>query len=124
MSTGQVAASLHIDSGSTAILRLDTVCRGSVTVITVSGELDLSTVHLLDEIIGHLVQERPARVVLDTADVTFFCADGLRALIRARDAVAAAGGQLMLRNPSPAALRVFTITQTAHLFELDDGAAG
>jgi len=90
-----------------------------VTVIKVVGELDVSTTHILAELADEVARARPARVVLDAADVTFFCAGGLRALLGVQQLVTAAGGQLLLRAPSPCVCRVLTITGTADLFALD-----
>jgi anti-anti-sigma factor len=53
------------------------------------------------------------------ANVSFFCADGLRALLHARATVTAADGQLLLRAPSAKTRRVLTITKTEHLFPHD-----
>ena len=39
--------------------------------------------------------------------------------MHARDTVAAAGGQLVLRAPSPRIWQVLTITRTEHLFPID-----
>jgi anti-anti-sigma factor len=92
---------------------------GDPTVIEISGEVDLSTAHLLTELVEHVADNRPARVVLDMANVNFFCANGLRALLHARAAVTAATGQLLLRAPSAKTRRVLTITRTDHLFPLE-----
>jgi hypothetical protein len=52
------------------------------------------------------------------ANVNFFCADDLRALLDARATITAAG-QLLMRAPSAQTWRVLTITRTEHLFPLD-----
>jgi anti-anti-sigma factor len=87
-------------------------------VITISGEMDMGTAYLLTELVQHVAQQHPDQVVLDMAQVRFFCADGLRAVIQARDMIDAAGGQLILQEPSAAVLLVLTITGTDRLFEL------
>jgi anti-sigma B factor antagonist len=100
-------------------LSLDLSSHGTVTVIRVSGELDMSTAHLLTDLVETVAASRPARVVVDMAEVTFLCAAGLGALITARDMILAAGGQLVLRAPSPQTRRILTITQTYCLFRPD-----
>ena len=121
MSAGQASVPVQSGSGGAALaaLSLDLAGQGPLTVITVSGDMDMCTVHLLDELLAQVAQQHPERVVLDMAGVTFFCADGLRALIQARDTIAAAGGQLLLRAPSAKTRRVLTITRTEQLFPLD-----
>ena len=119
MSTGQASVSVS-RTGITGImgplLSLDLRCCGTRTIIEVSGELDMHTAHLLTELVEQTAQHRPTEVVLDMANVSFFCADGLRALLHARHTVATAGGQLLLRDPSPRTCRILTITRMVDLF--------
>jgi anti-anti-sigma factor len=123
VSTAQLFVPLHLNATARAALLFRLTGRGSTISITVTGEIDLSTAHLLTELVEQVVADRPTRVVLDMAEVSFFCADGLRALLHARDTVAAAGGQLVLRNPSGRVWRVLTITHTDHVFPLDTDVA-
>jgi anti-anti-sigma factor len=106
-------------TGPEPILSVRLVSCGPPTVIEISGEIDLSTAHLVTELVEHVARHRPAQVILDMANVRFFCADGLRALLDARATVTAADGQLLLRAPSAKTWRVLTITRTEHLFPLD-----
>jgi anti-anti-sigma factor len=122
VSIQQVSAPLTSAPNDGSVLSLDLARCGPVTLVTISGEMDLSTAHLLTELVEHLARDHPAQVVLDMAQVSFFCAEGLRALLRARDTVTAAAGQLMLRAPSPRTWRVLTITRTEHLFPIDGSA--
>ncbi len=105
------------------LLSVELVGCGPVTVIVVAGDLDMTTAHLLTELIEQVVVEHPSRVVLDMAGVSFFCADGLRALLHARTTITAAGGRLVLRAPSATTRRVLTITGTDHLFPLERSEA-
>jgi anti-anti-sigma factor len=122
MSTQQIVP-LRSSPDTRPLLSVDLSRDGDVAVITICGELDMGTAGMLTELVQHVAREHPERVVLDMAKVSFFCADGLRALMRARDAVATAGGQLVLRAPSARTRRVLTITGTDHLFPLDDAVA-
>jgi anti-sigma B factor antagonist len=99
-----------------SILSVRLISCGPPTVIEISGEIDLNTAHLITELVEHVARRGPTRVVLDMAGVSFFGADGLRALLHARTTVTAAGGQLSLRSPSHKTCRVLTITRTEHLF--------
>jgi anti-anti-sigma factor len=82
-------------TGPEPILSVRLVSCGPPTVIEISGEIDLSTAHLVTELVEHVARHRPAQVILDMANVRFFCADGLRALLDARATVTAADGQLL-----------------------------
>jgi anti-anti-sigma factor len=103
------------------ILTVRLISWGNPTVIEINGEIDLNTAHLVTELVDHVARHRPTQVILDMAGVSFFCADGLRALLQARTTVTAAGGRLLLRAPSPRTCRVLTITRTGHLFGFDTG---
>jgi anti-sigma B factor antagonist len=92
------------------------------TVIEISGEVDLRSAHLITEVVDRVARYHPSHVVLDMAKVGFFCAEGLRALLRARATVTAAGGQLLLRNPSRQTWRILDLTGTDHLFPVDANA--
>ena len=106
-------------TGPEPILSVRLVSCGPPTVIEISGEIDLNTAHLVTELVDHVARHGPTQVILDMAGVSFFCADGLRALLDARATVTAADGQLLLRAPSAKTWRVLTITRTEHLFPLD-----
>jgi anti-anti-sigma factor len=118
MSIQQVSALTSIHCDEQPLLSLELTNHGTVTVITISGELDMSTAPLLTDLVEAAVGARPTRVVVDMANVTFLCATGLRGLIQARDMIIAGGGHLVLRAPSQPTLRVLTITGTDCLFPL------
>jgi anti-anti-sigma factor len=66
-------------------------------VITVSGELDISCVHILRDGFTRAAKESCERVVVDASGVTFIDCGGLRALL---DATAACSAEVWLRSPS------------------------
>lgn len=95
----------------------------SLKVIAIGGELDLDTVHLLTELVDRIADHHPARVGIDMSGVTFFCAAGLSALLRARQTIAAVGGRLVLMAPSVPTEKILAITDTRHLFAFDTATA-
>jgi anti-anti-sigma factor len=120
MSVDQIRVPLvfhHDDNKPTLSLRVTD--RGGATVVEVIGELDLASAHLLTDCVDRIAGDRPDRVVLDLTGVSFFCADGLRALLHARDTVTGTGGQLLLRAPSANARRVLDLTAADELFIFD-----
>ena len=92
---------------------------GPVTVIQLSGELDMSTEHLITELVARVCQEHPSQVILDMAEVSFFCAAGITALLHARNTIKDAGGEVVLRHPSRITMRSLTTTGTAGIFPID-----
>ncbi|MCW2640805.1 MAG: hypothetical protein JWP76_3111 [Dactylosporangium sp.] len=118
MSAQQVSFALRHGRYRDQIMSLELASAGPVTVIAVSGELDMSNAHLIAELAEDILRDKPLRLVLDLARVTFFCADGVRALLRIRRAVAAEAGQLVLRDPSPITLRVLAITGVLRQFAI------
>jgi len=90
---------------------------GQITA-RVTGELDMSTCERLrDAIEPHLGPDQ--RIVLDLSGVRFMDSSCVGVLVTARNELTAGGGSLVMRNPSDAARRVLTITETMALFEED-----
>ncbi|MFF5217715.1 STAS domain-containing protein [Micromonospora sp. NPDC000442] len=75
---------------------------GPVPSITVRGEVDMSTAHLISELAEHVITRRPVRVILDLSQVTFFSAHGISALLRAEHAATRAKVTLILRDAARA----------------------
>jgi anti-sigma B factor antagonist len=70
---------------------------GGDHVVTVSGEVDLSSAPRLAET---LVQFTNGTVIVDLSDVTFFDASGLRALMAARRHIERRNGRLIVHGMS------------------------
>ncbi|MET8118388.1 STAS domain-containing protein [Micromonospora sp. NPDC005189] len=89
---------------------------GSLSVISVAGELDMSNAHLLTELVGYLCQTPVPLIAVDLSAVRFFGAHGVSALLKANRLAAGAGGRLTLRDPSPFVRRVLGVAGvTRHL---------
>jgi len=69
--------------------------------LTVVGEIDLSTVPLLEAVLEPLIAERPGQVAMDLRGVTFCDVSGLTRLLAARTVLEAFGGELVLHGPCP-----------------------
>jgi len=90
---------------------------GQITAY-VTGELDMSTCERLrDAIEPHLGPDQ--RFVLDLSGVHFMDSSCIAMLVAAHNELTQGGGSLIMRNPSDAARRVLTITETMALFEQD-----
>jgi anti-sigma B factor antagonist len=96
----------------------DVAQTGAATVIYVRGEIDIATCERLRDAIEPHLGPRQS-VILDLAGVEFIDSSGLHVLEQARGTLTADGGSLVLRNPSKAAHRLLTVTQTEDLLEAD-----
>jgi anti-anti-sigma factor len=93
---------LHIDTGwpSPATAR-----------VTVVGEVDLATAHLLrDRLLNVLHEQAPAVLDVDLVGVTFLDCTGISALVAARNAAVHTGGQMRVSHPQPIVRRVLDVT--------------
>ncbi|WP_181539372.1 STAS domain-containing protein [Micromonospora saelicesensis] len=79
-------------------------------LIAVSGEVDMSTAHLISELAEHVITRRPARLVLDLSGVTFFSAHGISALLRTQRAAESAEVTLALRAAAPCVTYLLAVT--------------
>lgn len=94
--------------------------RDALSLIVLSGELDLATSPKLAGAIAGLA-ERQHPVVLDVTDVSFVDSSGVRALIEADQRLATLGRQLVLLRPSPALLRLLELVDLRSRFREIDG---
>jgi anti-anti-sigma factor len=79
-------------------------------VVSLNGEIDLSTAPRLSTIVTELLTDPPARVVLDMSGVTFCDSQGLGTLVVLSRKAALAQSCLVLTNVADFLLRVLEIT--------------
>ncbi|HLL64787.1 MAG TPA: STAS domain-containing protein [Micromonosporaceae bacterium] len=79
-------------------------------VLTLTGEVDMSTVQRLADMVDEELTEAPQRVVLDMAGVTFCDSQGLGTLVVLSRKATLAQSYLVLVNVGPFLLRVLEIT--------------
>jgi anti-anti-sigma factor len=79
-------------------------------LVTLAGEIDMSTVSRLSATVGALLKQPPPRVVLDLAGVTFCDSQGLGTLVVLSRQAATAQSVLLLNNVGDFLLRVLDIT--------------
>jgi len=87
-------------------------------VIYVQGEMDMATCERLrDAIEPHMGPEQT--IVLDLSGVEFMDSACIKVLVQARGELTQDGGSLLLRNPSPIAHRLLTLTGVEFLLSDD-----
>jgi anti-anti-sigma factor len=82
----------------------------SESVVSLAGEIDLSTASRLSSAVGDVLSEAPPRVVLDMTGVTFCDSQGLGTLVVLSRKATMAQSCLILTNVGDFLLRVLDIT--------------
>ncbi|HEX3622072.1 MAG TPA: STAS domain-containing protein [Acidimicrobiales bacterium] len=89
-----------------------------VATVTVTGDLDCYSAATLRTILWALVDDRLHRVVVDLGGTNFIDSTGLGVLVGGARRFRQAGGDMVLRSPTPATRRLFEITGVTKLFEI------
>ena len=94
--------------------------RGTATVLTVEGEVDIATAPKLREKLVELAAGGATRVVVDLEKVEFLDSTGLGVLIGGMKRLRSTDGDLTLVCTQPRILRVFEITGLNRAFTIHD----
>jgi anti-anti-sigma factor len=100
---------------------VDTRREGTTEVVQVRGEVDIATGPLLQAVLDTVVARRPARVEVDLSGATFLDTRSLTTLAAVRRQLASRRAVLVLRDPSPPALRLLELTRMTLPFEIVTG---
>ena len=87
---------------------------------TVSGEIDGHAVPALKAAFAVIPDEVHGPIEVDLAAVTFIDSSGIRVLLELSEQMTAAGGSVVIRNPSKAVSKILEITGLATTFGLAD----
>jgi anti-sigma B factor antagonist len=87
-------------------------------VITVSGELHVSTAPTFSQRLNEAIGQGKTAVVLDLAGVTFIDSTGLSVLLNGLRRVTRRGGRMAIVCTNPTVLRLFEITRLDTTFEI------
>ena len=96
--------------------------RNDVANITLSGELDLATVPLLEDRLAHLEGDGVKAIMLDLRDLSFLDSSGLETFVSARERANRDGHRFLLIGASSSARRLFGLTGTEFLLAVQDPA--
>lgn len=86
---------------------------GDVVVLQICGEIDLSTIALVETAVHSVMSQRPAHLTVDLAGVTFCCARGLAVLLESGATAAAQGTGYAVSAVSPQANRMWALLWSA-----------
>jgi anti-sigma B factor antagonist len=108
------------DLGNWMDIGIDITQQGGVTVVTVSGEVDLQTAPRLAAALEEARAASGASIVVDLSRVDFLDSSGLGVLVTAHRETEAGGGRLRLVRPRPAVGKVLTITRMSEVIDSFD----
>lgn len=89
---------------------------GKVTVIELSGEIDVSCAPQLKELLQGLIDEGKNQLLVDLTEVPFMDSTGLGIFVSAFKR----GGAIKFANPQEALRNVFSLTRTYKVFPIFD----
>jgi anti-sigma B factor antagonist len=101
-------------------LGLEVTERGSIAVLSLRGEVDVSTAPRLRQRLVELATEGRAWVVVDLSGVEFLDSTGLGVLVSGLRRFRSLGGDLTLAGPQPRIVRVLDITRLDRAFDVYD----
>jgi anti-sigma B factor antagonist len=101
-------------------LVLETTDHGGLTVVSVTGEVDLYSAPGLKERVADLVSSGRTRIAVDLAGVEFMDSTGLGVLIGGLKRCKEAGGSLALVGPREPVLKVLAITGLDKVFAIHE----
>jgi anti-sigma B factor antagonist len=101
-------------------IEIGTTTRGPATVLSVTGDIDISTAPRLLAALAELDAEARETLVLDLTGVSFLDSSALGALVGAQKEIAAAGGRLTVVCCDPKVLRIFSITRLTEVIDVVD----
>jgi anti-sigma B factor antagonist len=93
---------------------------GKVAVVSLEGEIDLSSMAVMEERIAAAERDRPEELVIDAREVTFMDSSGLRVLLAAHQRAQENGRGFAVVRGSEAVDRLLKVTGLAGRLRLLD----
>jgi anti-sigma B factor antagonist len=88
---------------------------GGAPVITLTGELDISSADTFRSVVDDAVRERPSRLVFELGGLTFMDSSGIAVMVHAANNA----GEIELRHASTIVRRVVEATGLSDVLRLD-----
>lgn len=89
------------------------------TIVVISGRIDTTNVQEFDKKLKPVFEQKPARLVLDCAQLEYISSSGLRVFLILQKTVMAYNGSLVLRAMRPEIKEVFDMTGFSSIFTLE-----
>ncbi|KAA2285089.1 STAS domain-containing protein [Arenimonas fontis] len=91
--------------------------------VAVAGRLDTHTYAELDAQLAPVLASDIRSLVLDLAGLEYISSAGVRSIFKARKAMAARGGKVLVVNPQPQIQKVFDVVKAVPLNEIFSSVA-
>lgn len=86
--------------------------------VSLAGRLDTHTYGELDEQLAPVLGSQIQSLILDLAGLDYISSAGVRSIFKARKALAARGGKVVVVNPKPQIQKVFDVVKAVPLDEI------
>jgi anti-anti-sigma factor len=97
---------------------VETIGQHEVPIVTVTGEVDMSTVQVVHAELADKLDRRPAALIIDLGAVSFFGSAGINTLMHAHLNARQSGTEIVLITAQSAVLRPLQLTGVAELFSI------
>jgi anti-sigma B factor antagonist len=92
------------------------------TVVSVDGELDMSTAPELHDVLAAARRAREVDIVLDVGGLEFCDSAGLAVFVRAHNELEASGRRLIVAAPTPTVARILELSGVSQVIPTTTGA--
>lgn len=99
--------------------------REDVCIVHISDDITTDGIHDFSDFMKKQVLENHSRVILDMADIDYFCSSAYGVMLRSLEDARSKGGDLVLANVSESVYRLFEVTRLTSIVRLEhemDGA--
>ena len=93
---------------------------GNVTILDITGEIDLYNASEIKEIVNQLIEEQKFNVIINLEKVTYIDSSGIGALIASVTNLKKYQGGLKIINVYSSVRKVFELTKLTSFFEIYD----
>jgi len=101
-------------------LKVSTRSTPGYAVMAIAGEIDLYTAPRLQAEFTRLLENGPARIVIDMSGVEFCDSTGMNVLLSALKRMRERGGQLEVAAPRPAVRKILQVTGLDSVFTVHE----
>jgi len=91
--------------------------------VAIAGRLDTHTYQELDRQLAPVLETLNKSLVLDLAGLEYISSAGVRSIFKARKALAARGGKVLVVNPQPQIQKVFDVVKAVPMNEIFSSVA-
>ena len=106
------------------MMNIETQESGKVTLVKVSGEVDMSNSPKVREILMALTKKKVSGIVVDLGEVSYMDSSGIATLVEGLQETNSYGGKFHLASLSPKVQQVFDLARLSDVFQIFPDAAG